>query len=162
MNPRQSFINTLTSKLKNSLSSTTTYTRPKDDNTVLVQNIARSIANNETGGVQGNRYAFAKQSGNPSLGRDLGEYQVTDGELKTYAPRFLGQSMTGDQFLASSTAQDKYMQGKAQYYLNKGYTPQQIADIHRRGIKNSGTPGSATYQDPTYVQKFNNTFLSQK
>jgi hypothetical protein len=36
-----------------------------------------------------------------------------------------------------------------------GNTPQQIADIHRRGRKNSSPAGSTIYQDPEYVEIFN-------
>lgn len=118
------------------------------------EQIAWAIRQNETRGVQGDPYRFAKPSGSKALGRDLGTYQVTEGELKTYAPRYLGQNMTANAFLASSTAQDKYMNNKVQYFLDKGYTPSQIADIHRKGYKNSSAPGTTTYQSPEYVKAF--------
>ncbi len=120
-----------------------------------VEKFLNSIGSNETGGVQGNRYAFSQPSGSSSLGNALGKYQVTEGELKSYGKRFLGQDITPQQYLASTTAQDNYMRGKANYYAGQGYSPQEIADIHRKGIKNSFPAGSGKFQSPDYVNKFN-------
>lgn len=118
-----------------------------------------AIAQNETGIVKGDRYKYSKPSGDPKLGRDLGLYQVTEGTLGTYGPRFLGgQKVSGDQFLASSTAQDNFVKNMAEYYNKQGYTAQQIADIHRRGFRKSSDPGSDIYQDPDYVNKFNQIY----
>lgn len=118
--------------------------------------IAWAIKQNETRGVKTDPYRFSKPSGSPALGKDLGAYQVTEGELKTYSPRFLGgQKLTANAFMASSTAQDKYTENKVQYYLDKGYTLAQIADIHRSGYKNSDVPGGTKYQNPAYVESFN-------
>ena len=44
------------------------------------------------------------------------------------------------------------------YYKKQGYTPQQIADIHNQGYKNSGNPGSNSYQNPDYVGNFDKNF----
>lgn len=124
-------------------------------NTLDTARFLAAIAANETSIVKGDKYKFAKPSGNPALGRDLGKYQVTEGELKTYGKRYLGEPISGNNFLASSTAQDRYVATKAKMLSEKGYTPQQIADIHRRGYTKSSAPGTAIYQDPMYVEKFN-------
>lgn len=159
MNPKQSFISKLVEGIQNL--GTLHYVAPKETMpAVPVQKIAKSIANNETGIVQGDPYSFSQPSGNKQYGRALGKYQVTEGELKSYAPKYLGQAISGNDFLASSTAQDKYIQGKIQHYSSLGYSPEQIADIHRRGVTNSSDPGSTTYQDPGYVNKFDQTFLN--
>lgn len=120
-----------------------------------VNKFINSIAANETGGVRGNKYAFSQPSGSPDLGNALGKYQVTEGELKSYGKRFLGNNVTPQEYLASSTIQDNYMKGKANYYDKQGYHPADIADIHRKGIKKSYPPGSGKYQSPDYVNKFN-------
>lgn len=119
-----------------------------------------AIQQNETSVVPGNPYLSKQWSGNPALGYARGAYRVTDGELKSYAAKFLGQPVTPQQFQNSPALQDKYMDGKLQYYAAQGYTPQQIADIHNRGITKSGAPGTTTYQNPKYVQKFNKTYLA--
>jgi hypothetical protein len=117
--------------------------------------IAWAIKQNETGGVKTDPYKFYKPSGIESLGNDLGAYQVTEGELKTYSPRYLGgQNINANDFLTSSTAQDKYIDNKIKYYLDKGYTPEDIADIHRSGYTKSFPPGSGKYQSPKYVESF--------
>lgn len=115
----------------------------------------KAIATNETGGVKGNPYQFSQPSGDTSLGKALGKYQVTEGELKTYGKKFLGKNITPQQYLNSPEIQDNYLLGKANYYGGQGYAPQDIADIHRRGLKNSYPANSGQYQDPNYVNKFN-------
>ncbi len=124
---------------------------------VLSQKIRDAIAYNETRGVP-NAYSFSRSSGSKAVGRALGKYQVTEGELKTYGPKYLGQNITPEQFLASSTYQDNYMNGKIARLSAQGYTPHQIADIHRAGFTNSGPPGSTTYQNPAYVKSFDDAF----
>jgi len=125
------------------------------------QKFLASIAHNETGVVRGDPYSFAKPSGSAAMGRDMGRYQVTEGELASYSERYLGgaQKVTPDTFMKNPKMQEVYLSRKYNYYKDKGYTPQQIADIHRRGYKNSGAPGSEVYQDPDYVAKFNSTYL---
>jgi len=120
--------------------------------------ILKAIANNETSTVKGDPYSFSKPSGNKALGNDLGKYQVTEGELKAYAGRYLGKPITSKEFLTNPTAQDTYMTNKINMLSKQGYTPPQIADIHRRGMTNSSAPGTTTYQDPVYVNKFNQTY----
>lgn len=127
------------------------------------QKFLKALAYNETRGVKTDPYAYSRPSGLPALGRALGTYQVTEGELKSYAKRYLpwAPNITGKQFLASTTAQDNYVGNKYDYYKKLGYTAQQIADIHRAGFRKSGNPGSTTYQNPAYVESFNQSFNQQ-
>src|SRR4051812_12898140 len=81
--------------------------------------IRDAIAHNETRG-ETNPYSFFQPSGNKTLGNALGKYQVTEGELGTYAQRFLGQPVTAAAFLASPPLQDKYVNNKIQYLIDKG------------------------------------------
>lgn len=124
----------------------------------ILDRTANSIAANETSIVKGDKYSSSQYSGNPAYGRALGKYRVTEGELQAYAPKFIGQSVTPAQFLANPTLQDNYMKNKAKYYLDKGYSPEQVADIHNKGVQHEGDPGSATYQSPAYVNSFDSTF----
>lgn len=112
----------------------------------------------ETGGLRVDPYKYSRPSGRKDLGRALGKYQVTEGELKTYGSKYLGAPITPNQFLASTTAQDNYVLNKANTLLNQGYTPQDIADIHNQGITKSFPAGSGQYQSPDYVNKFNQIY----
>lgn len=125
---------------------------------VFTQRVRDAIAYNETRGVAGDPYAFSKYSGTKSLGRALGRYQITEGELKTYGPKYLGQNVDAEQFLKSRALQDAYMSTKIAKLSEQGYTPQNIADIHRAGFTNSGPPGYTNYQNPPYVESFNKAF----
>lgn len=80
------------------------------------------------------RYSYNKPSGIKLFGRDLGKYQVTDAELKTYAKRYLGRNVTSDEFLKNPKLQDEYMDNKIKYLREQGYTDAEIAAIHRGGI----------------------------
>ncbi len=148
--------------LKSFLSSTTNYTAPTiapKAPVVLDKNkFLGALGSNETGGIKGNPYSFYQPSGIKKYGNALGKYQVTEANLKKDAPLYLGQSLTPQQFLASTTAQDNLVYNKANHLFAQGYTPQQIADIHNKGMTHSSTPGSTTYQNPDYVNKFNANF----
>ena len=135
----------------------TQYTRPEPKVPVgpTPAQIAWAIQQNETRGVKGDPFRFSRPSGDKNLGKAIGAFQTTEGELKTFAPRFLGQNITSKQFQASTTAQQKYSENKIQHYQKLGYTPAQIADIHRAGFKNSDVPGGVKYQNPGYVESFN-------
>ena len=121
----------------------------------------QGIGYNETRGVKTDRYTFSKPSGKPELGNDLGYYQVTEGELRSYGQRYLGRVPTTKEFLSTPKLQDLYMSRKVDYYRALGYSPQQIADIHRSGFTNAGEPGSTTYQNPQYVKSFEDFYLKQ-
>lgn len=132
----------------------------KQDSSLLptkTKKIMESIAYNESRGVD-KPYEYRQFSGTKSLGDALGKYQITEGELKTYGKRFLGFIPTTKVFLNTSMMQDQYMKNKIEYYSNMGYTPQQIADIHRSGFKKSGEPGTTEYQSPGYVESFDSQY----
>ncbi len=99
----------------------------------LTAAIVGAIAYNETRGVKGDPYQFTRPSGSASLGRALGKYQVTEGELKTYARRYLGKSVTPQQFLSDPTIQDRYMSGKVNYFKSQGVGVPDIIAKHRGG-----------------------------
>lgn len=149
--PLQEFVDKLTG--------TTRYEAPNPHpKHVFTQRVREAIAHNETRGVKGDPYIFTKNSGMKSLGRALGRYQITEGELKTYGPKYLGQNVSAEQFLKSRALQDTYMNTKIAKLSEKGYTPQNIADIHFSGYTNSGPPGYTKYQSPAYVESFNKAF----
>lgn len=112
-----------------------------------------AIAYNETNTIK-EPYSYHKFSGSKTLGDDLGKYQVTEGELKTYGKRYLGRVPTKQEFLSSPELQDEYMTAKYNYLKGQGYSDAEIADIHRRGIKNAQPKGKDTYQSPEYVKSF--------
>ncbi len=158
--PKQSFIQNLTDMVQHPFASVSRYEAPNPHPAhVLTGRIRNAIAYNESRGVPTDPYIFIKDSGNKNLGRALGKYQVTEGELKTYGGKYLGQNVTPQQFLGSRAFQDNYMNGKIARLTAQGYTPQQIADIHRAGFTNSGPPGSSTYQNPAYVNSFNRAYM---
>lgn len=123
-----------------------------------INKILEAIAYAETRGVKGDRYTFRKPSGSAKMGDDIGKYQVTEGTLGTYAPRYLGKPVTADYFQNNPSAQEEYMRKFIEDTLSRGNTPQQVADIHRRGVKNSSPAGSNVYQDQGYVDIFNSYY----
>ena len=123
-----------------------------------INKILEAIAYAETRGVKGDKYTFRKHSGSDKMGDDIGKYQVTEGTLSTYAPRYLGKPVTADYFQNTPSAQEEYMRKFVEDTLSRGNTPQQVADIHRRGVKNSSPVGSNIYQDPEYVEIFNRIY----
>lgn len=119
--------------------STQTYTRPEPQKyqpNPEVKKIAEAIANNETGTTTiSNPYTYRKPSGNPDLGDDLGKYQVTEGELETYAKRFLGRTVSAAQFISSPELQDEYIHKKIQWLMdNYGWKIDEILAAHRGGM----------------------------
>jgi hypothetical protein len=118
-----------------------------------------AIAYNETNTIK-EPYSYSKFSGSKAMGDDMGRYQVTEGELKTYGKRYLGYVPTKQEFLSSPELQDEYMTNKYNYLKKEGYSDAEIADIHRRGIKNARPKGNDTYQSPDYVESFNKQLAS--
>lgn len=135
-----------------------TVVKGNNNSSLNIPSFLKAIASNETGIVKGNKYISSQYSNLSSLGQALGKYRVTEGELKSYAPRYLGKPITKKEFLSSPKIQDTYMTNKAKYLNQQGYSPQEIADIHNKGITNSFPIGSGQYQNPNYVQKFNNIY----
>lgn len=151
MPPKQTFIQKLLGE------STIDNTQTEANKQALVDKIRSSIGTNETSIVK-NSYSSTQYSGNPALGNALGKYRVTEGQLKAYGQRYLGQPVTPKAFLGSPSMQDMYMDHMINSHLSQGYTPQQVADIHNQGLTHEAAPGSATYQSPSYVNSFNKTF----
>lgn len=119
-----------------------------------VDRFKKAVASNETSVVK-DKYGFSQPSGVKAQGAAMGKYQTTEGELATYAKRFLpGTFVTSQQFNTNPNLQEQYMTNKAKYYLNLGYTPQNVADIHNGGFTKSGNPGYTNYMKPDYVSKF--------
>lgn len=132
---------------------------PQEQESIL-DRIPNAIAANETSIVKGDKYSSSQYSGVPTLGRALGKYRVTEGELAAYAPKFLGEPVSPQQFLATPALQDEYIKNKAKYYLDQDYSPEQFADIHNKGIQHESTPGSTLFQNPQYVKNFDANFLN--
>tara|TARA_R100000750_G_scaffold44043_1_gene29422 strand:- start:2579 stop:3118 length:540 start_codon:yes stop_codon:yes gene_type:complete len=164
--PKQSFIQRLKTRLKTRFGPVR-YNRqeflasqqPKVPAPPIAK-IKNAIAINETGIIpKGEKYKFRQSAGTKDPTNEaLGKYQVTSEELATYAKRYLGRDITPDEFIKNPTAQEKYMDGKIKRFWDEDHTAEQVADIHRRGVKNSSEPGSDIYQDPEYVQKFQRNF----
>ena len=130
----------------------------KKSNDINIPNFLKAIRTNETSTVKGDPYNSFQYSGKKAYGDALGAYRVTESDLKTHAPRYLGKSVTRQEFLSSPQMQDTYMTNRANYLNQQGYTPQQIADIHNQGMTNESSPGSTIYQNPSYVNSFNTTY----
>ena len=101
--------------------------------------VRMAIASNETGGVPANKaYSFSKPSGSKTMGDDLGKYQVTEGELKSFGKQFLGRDVTKEQFLASPMLQDSYMNNKIKYLQQNGVDNAGILAVHAQGMTGFG------------------------
>lgn len=98
--------------------------------------IRDAIALNETSIIpEAKKYTFTRFSGIKALGRAMGKYQITEGELKDYAEKYLGQKVTAKQFLNSPALQDKYMLAKIERLRSElGMTDDQIFAAHFGGI----------------------------
>ena len=130
-------LNNIGSALTNFLPSRETdYTAPAPVDTPKMMS---AIKYNESRG-QTNPYRLVRYSGDPSLGNANGAYQITDGELRTYAPKFLGRPVSSSEFLQSPALQDQYIHSKVQSLANQGRTPEQILAMQRGGMSASTTP----------------------
>lgn len=114
------------------------------------QRTAMAIKYNETRGEK-NPYDFSRFSGSKSLGNALGAYQVTEGELKTYAPKFLGRSVTSEEYQKDPSLQDMYTQAKVSYLRDKGLNLSQILAAHRGGFSNLNKINDTMSQYKGYV-----------
>ena len=114
---------------------TTRYERAEESTPPLdVSTITKAIAHNETRGVE-KPYELRKPSGSKSLGDDMGKYQITEGELKTYAKRFLGKTVSASEFMKSPELQDRYIKNKIEWlHKNYGWTIDEILAAHRGGM----------------------------
>lgn len=90
-----------------------TIEQPQPDYSKLVH----AIGMNETSVIpEDKRYIYSRNSGKKELGRALGKYQVTEGELKTYAPQYLGRPINSKEFLSNPQLQDQYMTAKVKRF----------------------------------------------
>lgn len=127
--------------------------------TDMLNKTTKAIGSNETSIIPAaQKYSSSQDSRVKAYGRALGKYRVTEAELKAYAPHYLGRSVTPDEFLANPAVQDQYLHHKILHFTSQGYTPEQFADIHNKGLQHEGAPGSTTYQSPDYVKKFDATY----
>lgn len=133
---------------------------PKKD-TVDPARTASAIKWNETRGVK-DPYAYYRDSGSSALGRALGAYQVTEGELKTYGPILMGQKIDPNQFLKTPSMQDAYAQAKVKY-LNqqKGLALPQILAAHRGGFSNLSNINGTISKYQGYVDSGVNAYNTQ-
>lgn len=99
----------------------------------VVKKIQTQIKHNESEG-QSDQYGSSQPSGNKKDGDALGAYRVTESELKTYAPRFLGKSVTKGEFLSNPSLQDSYMKEKISSLLRRGLTSDEVLAVHRDGM----------------------------
>lgn len=108
--------------------------------------ILDAIKYNETRGVKGDPYASSQFSGDSNLGKAMGAWRVTEGELKTYGKRYLGRVVTPQEFLGSPQLQTDYMTGKVNSMASKGVSTEDIIAKHRGG------QGATATQYPGYVK----------
>ena len=93
-------------------------------------------------------YSFSQSSGKKTQGKALGAYQVTEGELKTYAKKYLGRDVTPKEFLESPKLQDTYMTNKIQRFQNEfGMNLNEIFGAHRGGINGRNDKEYSKYVD---------------
>lgn len=127
--------------IKNKGGRTYSYSNPVEDfHSSQVANLLNAIAYNETRGVEGNKYDFRKPSGNEELGDDIGKYQVTAGELKSWSKEFLGEEVDPDTFHKNPKLQERYMRSKIQNLLEHGATPEEVLALHRGGLTGYADP----------------------
>jgi hypothetical protein len=127
-----------------------------------------AIKSNETSIVRGDPYLSSQPSGKPGYGQAMGAYRVTEADFNRLKGRYLSPEVTAKDFQNSPALQDKYMTNRALAMAAQGYTPQQIADFHNKGTgvlqtasASNHKPGSANYQNPDYVNKFNINYNSK-
>lgn len=113
----------------------------------------RGIMSNETRGVQ-NPYGSSQPSNTPGLGNALGAYRITEADLARLSPKYLNKVVNPREFLANPDLQNTFMKNRITYQLSQGYSPEQIADIHRSGTGNILPPDQYKFQHPEYVQTF--------
>lgn len=111
-----------------------------------------AIGKNETRGEK-DPHSFSRPSGSKVLGDALGKYQVTEGELATYAERFLGRPTTRTEFLSNPDMQERYMRSKLQFLTSKGLDDEQVLAAHRGGFADFDVLPEKVEQFKGYVQK---------
>lgn len=116
-----------------------TYTRtPARSENYDIPKILAALAKNETGGVpEVQRDSFSKPSGSKALGNDLGRFQVTEGELRDNAQKFLGHPVTSQQFVSDPDAQRAYMTRKVASLLDEHVPLAGVFALHSQGMSGS-------------------------
>lgn len=110
--------------------------------TINLPKAVGAIKYNESRGEK-EPYYFSQPSGSSTLGKALGAYQITEGELKTYAKRFLGKPVTTKEFLSNPKLQDEYMKEKIRSLAKRGLNLEQILAVHRYGMSDLSKEGLA-------------------
>lgn len=130
-----------------------TYQSDKPDKpSIEVPKLLDAIRNNETRGEK-DPYNFSRSSGSTTQGKALGAYQVTEGELKTYADRFLGHDVTPKEFLSSPELQDSYMENKIKWMSEvKKLSIEEIIAAHRGGFGDLTKAGEKVEEYGKYVK----------
>jgi hypothetical protein len=124
-----------------------------------VKKLSGAIADNETGGVKGNRYTSTQKSGDSKLGDAIGKYRVVADEIKHYSKRFLGKEITPEQFKNSPKLQDDYIAGKIKWLMdNYGWGPEEILAAHRGGMSKPNEIQRIKKERSSYVTKGMNTY----
>lgn len=98
------------------------------------EQLVAAIAYNETRGVKTDPYKFRKPSGVKEYGDDMGKYQVTEAELKSWSPEFMGRAITPEQYMEDPKLQDEYNTKKVSKLQEIGATPEEIFAMHRGGL----------------------------
>ena len=112
-----------------------------------------AIGTLETGGEK-DPYSFSQPSGYKKIGNANGKYQITDAELKAYAPKFLGKEITPQEFLSSPELQDQFMEAKAKHLLEDlKLTPDKALAAHRAGYSNLDILPEKVKEHQGYVDK---------
>lgn len=110
----------------------------QDPQALKNENVSRmmaSIANNETGGVKTDPYAFSQPGGaDAKYGTDIGKYQVNSKELASWSKQFLGETISPDEFQKSPELQDAYMKARVGTLYDAGASNDEILALHRGGL----------------------------
>ncbi|PHS02794.1 MAG: hypothetical protein COA78_20335 [Blastopirellula sp.] len=88
--------------------------------------------------------------------RALGRYQVMPGNVPSWTKKALGRSMTPDEFLASSEAQDAVVNYQLQSSFDKYGTWEDAASVWFSGkpVRRAGSVSDGNLTTPEYLQKF--------
>lgn len=120
--------------------------KPNPKEAYNLNNILKVIRHQETRG-QLSPYRFVRFSGDDKQGNANGAYQVTDGELKTYAKRYLGRQVNSDEFLKNPKLQDQYMSNKISDWINRYKMDLPNIFVSHRGGINARIPDYQQYVD---------------
>jgi len=114
--------------------------KPKMDTKKLIEAIGYTESRGQ--GTDAERYAFSRDSGYKHLGKAIGKYQVTEGEIKDYGEKILGRKITPDEFQKNPQLQEEYMQKKVELMQNDApdATPEELMALHNKGLPGRADP----------------------